>query len=180
MTIGKYNVIYADPPWRYAQKGLQGAAERHYPTMGIEELCALPVAELAAPDSVLFLWATFPQLPEALRLIKAWGFQYKSVGFVWLKKNKNADSWFYGLGFWTRANAEVCLLGVSPGFKAGERVRSHSVRQIIEAPFQGHSKKPDEIRRRIVELLGDVPRIELFARQRADGWDAWGNEAQEE
>ena len=76
MTIGKYNVIYADPPWRYAQKGLQGAAERHYPTMGIEELCALPVAELAAPDSVLFLWATFPQLPEALRLIKAWGFQY--------------------------------------------------------------------------------------------------------
>ncbi len=110
MTIGKYNVIYADPPWRYAQKGLQGAAERHYPTMGIEELCALPVADLAAPDSVLFLWATFPQLPEALRLIKAWGFQYKSVGFVWLKKNKKADSWFYGLGFWTRANAEVCLL----------------------------------------------------------------------
>ena len=92
MTIGKYNVIYADPPWRYAQKGLQGAAERHYPTMGIEELCALPVADLAAPDSVLFLWATFPQLPEALRLIKAWGFQYKSVGFVWLKKNKKADA----------------------------------------------------------------------------------------
>ena len=79
MTIGKYNVIYADPPWRYAQKGLQGAAERHYPTMGIEELCALPVADLAAPDSVLFLWATFPQLPEALRLIKAWGFQYKNL-----------------------------------------------------------------------------------------------------
>ena len=110
VTIGKYNVIYADPPWQYAQKGLQGAAERHYLTMGIEELCALPVADLAAPDSVLFLWATFPQLPEALRLIKAWGFQYKSVGFVWLKKNKKADSWFYGLGFWTRANAEVCLL----------------------------------------------------------------------
>ena len=83
MTIGKYNVIYADPPWRYAQKGLQGAAERHYPTMGIEELCVLPVAELAAPDSVLFMWATFPQLPEALRLIKAWGFQYKSVGLYY-------------------------------------------------------------------------------------------------
>ena len=85
-------MIYADPPWRYAQKGLQGAAEKHYPTMGIDELCTLPVADLAAPDSVLFLWATFPQLPEALRLIKAWGFQYKSVAFVWLKKNRKADT----------------------------------------------------------------------------------------
>ena len=81
---------------------------------------------------------------------------------------------------YTRANAEVCQLGLTPGFKAGARVRSHSVRQVIEAPWQGHSKKPDETRRRIVELLGDVPRIELFARQRADGWDAWGNEAPEE
>ena len=144
--------------------------------MGIDELCALPVAELAAPDSALFLWATFPQLPEALRLIKAWGFQYKSVAFVWLKKNRKADSWFYGLGFWTRGNAEVCLLGVSPGFKAREQVHSHRVHQVIEAPFEGHSKKPDETRRRIVELLGDVPRLELFARDRAPGWDAWGNE----
>ena len=144
--------------------------------MGIDELCALPVADLAAPDSALFLWATFPQLPEALRLIKAWGFQYKSVAFVWLKKNRKADSWFYGLGFWTRGNAEVCLLGVSPGFKAREQVHSHRVHQVIEAPFEGHSKKPDETRRRIVELLGDVPRLELFARDRAPGWDAWGNE----
>ena len=103
-------MIYADPPWRYTQKGLQGAAEKHYPTMGIDEICALPVADLAAPDSVLFLWATFPQLPEALRLINAWGFQYKSVAFVWLKKNRKSESWFYGLGFWTRGNAEVCLL----------------------------------------------------------------------
>ena len=91
MTIGKYPIIYADPPWRYTQKGLQGAAEHHYPTMSINELCALPVAELAAPDSALFLWATFPQLPEALRLIEAWGFTYKSVAFVWLKKNRKAD-----------------------------------------------------------------------------------------
>ena len=172
-------MIYADPPWRYTQKGLQGAAEKHYPTMGIDEICALPVADLAAPDSVLFLWATFPQLPEALRLINAWGFQYKSVAFVWLKKNRKSESWFYGLGFWTRGNAEVCLLGVTPGFKAKTQIRAHNVHQIIEAPFEGHSKKPDETRRRIVELLGDVPRLEMFARQRADGWDAWGNEAPE-
>ena len=98
------------PPVALLPKGLAGAAEHHYPTMSIDELCALPVADLAAPDSALFLWATFPQLPEALRLIREWGFTYKSVAFVWLKKNRKADSWFYGLGFWTRANAEVCLL----------------------------------------------------------------------
>lgn len=95
-------MIYAEPPWRYAQKGLQGAAEKHYPTMGIEELCALPVAEIAAPDSALFLWATFPQLPEALRLIKAWGFQYKTVAFVWLKQNRKSPAgsmgWASGRG----------------------------------------------------------------------------------
>ena len=98
MTIGQYSVIYADPPWRYSAKNVQGAAEKHYPTMGIDELCTLPVSDLAAPDSVLFLWATFPQLPEALRLIKAWGFTYKSVAFVWLKKNRKSEGWFYGLG----------------------------------------------------------------------------------
>ena len=101
-----------DPPWKYQKNKVHGAAERHHPTMGIKELCALPVADLAAPDSVLFLWATFPQLPEALQLIKAWGFQYKSVAFIWLKKNKKADSWFYGMGFWTRGNAEICLLAI--------------------------------------------------------------------
>ena len=78
--------------------------------MSISELCALPVADLAAKDSALFLWATFPQLPEALRLIQAWGFTYKSVAFVWLKQNRKSPGWFYGLGFWTRGNAEVCLL----------------------------------------------------------------------
>ena len=88
----KYSIIYADPPWRYNQKGVSGAAEKHYPTMSIEELCALPVAEISASDSVLFLWTTFPQLPSALQLIKAWGFSYKTVGFVWLKKNRKSDS----------------------------------------------------------------------------------------
>ena len=91
MMTGTYEIIYADPPWRYSAKKVQGAAENHYPTMSIDELCALPVAELAAKDSALFMWATFPQLPEALRLIRAWGFTYKSVAFVWLKKNKKAD-----------------------------------------------------------------------------------------
>lgn len=95
-NIEKYSIIYADPPWRCSAKKVQGAAENHYPTMSIEELCALPVAELAAKDSALFMWATFPQLPEALRLIRAWGFTYKSVAFVWLKKNKKAIAGFMG------------------------------------------------------------------------------------
>lgn len=123
-----------------------------------------------------FMWATFPNIADAIKVMEAWGFKYKTAAFVWVKKNAKNGGNFMGLGAYTRANAEVCLLGVTPDFKAGASIKSHSVHQIIEAPFEGHSKKPDEARRRIVELLGDVPRIELFARQRADGWDAWGNE----
>ena len=128
-------MIYADPPWRYSAKRVQGAAEHHYPTMSINELCALPVAELAAPDSALFLWATFPQLPEALRLIHAWGFVYKTVAFVWLKQNRKSGGWFYGLGFWTRANAEVCLLATRghPQRQAAnvQKITKHAERQNI-------------------------------------------------
>lgn len=103
----------------------------------------MPVADLAAPDSALFLWATFPQLPEALRLIEAWGFTYKSVAFVWLKKNKKADSWFYGLGFWTRGNAEICLLAT----KGHPKRQAANIHQFIISPIEAHSKKPDEARR---------------------------------
>lgn len=172
VTIGGYSIIYADPPWRYAQKGLQGAAERHYPTMSIDELCALPVGKLAKKDCLLFLWATFPQLPEALQLIKAWGFQFKTVAFVWLKRNKKSPTWFYGLGYWTRGNAEICLLA-----KRGKPKRhSAGVHQFIISPVEEHSKKPDVTRDKIVELAGDLSRVELFARQKTPGWDVWGNE----
>ena len=130
--------------------------------MGIDELCALPVADLAAPDSALFLWATFPQLPEApaadTRYLRV---QYKSVAFVWLKKNRKADSWFYGLGFWTRGNAEVCLLAT----KGHPKRQAANIHQFIISPIEAHSKKPDEAREKIVALMGDLPRVELFARQ---------------
>lgn len=96
---GKYGIVYADPPWRYDMKRGNGVAENHYPTMSIEEICALPVADLAARDSALFLWATFPQLNEAFRVMEAWGFKYKTLAFLWLKQNRKADSWFYGMGF---------------------------------------------------------------------------------
>ena len=173
-TEKKYNIIYADPPWRYEQKSMQGAAEKHYPTMSIADLCVLPVANIAAEDSTLFLWATFPQLPTALKLIRAWGFTYKTIAFLWLKKNKKSDSWFYGLGFWTRGNAEVCLLAT----KGHPKRRAANIHQFIISPIQEHSKKPDEVREKIVDLMGDVPRIELFARSYTEGWDVWGNEVE--
>lgn len=121
---------------------------------------------------ILFLWATFPQLPAALRVISAWGFKYKTVAFLWLKKNRKADSWFFGLGFWTRGNAEVCLLAT----RGHPKRQSSKIHQFIISPIEAHSKKPDIVRDKIVELAGDVPRIELFARQTTPGWDVWGNE----
>ena len=140
--------------------------------MSIDELCALPVETLAEKDCLLFLWATFPQLPEALRLIRAWGFTFKTVAFVWLKLNKKSPTWFYGLGYWTRGNAEICLLA-----KRGKpKRRSAGVHQFIISPVEEHSKKPDVTRDKIIELAGDLTRVELFARQKAPGWDVLGNE----
>ena len=142
--------------------------------MSIDELCALPVETLAEKDCLLFLWATFPQLPEALRLIRAWGFTFKTVAFVWLKLNKKSPTWFYGLGYWTRGNAEICLLA-----KRGKpKRRSAGVHQFIISPVEEHSKKPDVTRDKIIELAGNLPRVELFARQKTPGWDVWGNEVE--
>lgn len=142
--------------------------------MDIEQLCELPVSEIAEQDSVLFLWATFPQLPQALRLIRAWGFCYKTVAFVWLKQNRKSLSWFYGLGFWTRGNAEICLLAT----RGHPKRKSAGIHQFIISPIEQHSKKPDVVREKIVALMGELPRIELFARQVSPGWDVWGNEVE--
>ena len=133
----------------------------------------MPVADLAAKDSALFLWATFPQLPEALRLIQAWGFTYKSVAFVWLKQNRKSPGWFYGLGFWTRGNAEVCLLAT----RGHPKRQTANVHQFIISPVREHSRK-EEASEKIVALMGDLPRVELFARQSPPGWDVWGNEVE--
>jgi N6-adenosine-specific RNA methylase IME4 len=111
-------------------------------------------------------------LKEGFEVIDAWGFTYKTCAFNWVKKNKKSDSWFWGLGHWTRANSEICLLAT----KGKPKRISKSVHQICDARIEQHSKKPDEIRDRIVELCGDLPRIELFARQPTLGWDVFGNE----
>lgn len=168
----RYTVIYADPPWRYKQKGIHGAAEKHYPTMSMDELYRLDVESIAGQNATLFLWVTFPMIQAGLKLINAWGFQYKTVAFVWVKQNKSGKGWFFGLGFWTRGNAEICLLAT----RGKPKRRSAKVQQLIVSPVKSHSEKPVEARERIEELMGDVPKIELFARDRPYGWDVWGNE----
>lgn len=170
----KFSIIYADPPWSYKDKAKSGkrGASFKYKTQSDNWVCDLPVKDIADDDCALFLWVTMPKLPEAFKVIESWGFTYKTVAFTWVKKNKKANSWFWGMGNWTRANAEVCLLAI----KGRPKRVSASVHSVVDARIERHSKKPDEVRNRIVELLGDIPRIELFARQQSEGWECWGDE----
>ena len=173
----KYTVIYADPPWSYrvwSKKGAGRSAEAHYPTMSMEDIKALPVGELADRDCALFLWMTLPMLREAWGVLDAWGFTFKTVAFVWIKLNRQANTLFTGMGYWTRANAEICILAT----RGHPKRQARNVHQVIVSHIEEHSKKPDEVRRRIEALMGDVPRIELFARQYPPGWDVWGNEVE--
>lgn len=176
-TDKKYQIIYVDPPWSYnvaSKKGTsRGVAERYYDTMSAADIKALPVGDLC-DDGVLFMWATFPCLPQAIETIKAWGFTYKTVAFNWTKIYHKTGNPIMGCGYWTRANGEICLL-TTKGNNYPRRICA-GVQQAIIEPRREHSRKPDVARDRIVQLLGDLPRIELFARQHADGWDCWGNE----
>ena len=163
----KYNIIYADPPWKYGTD-----LRDHYPTVPIEEIYKFPIDNLADKDCALFLWVTFPILPQALETIKKWGFRYVTIAFTWIKTNRRDGRPFFGMGNWTRSNAEICVLG----FRGKLKRKSNKISQVVLSPIREHSRKPDEIRYKIVELLGDLPRIELFARQTVKGWDCWGNE----
>jgi N6-adenosine-specific RNA methylase IME4 len=175
----KYQIILADPPWSYRDKcnsGQRGAGYK-YPCLDLSDLMQLPVKSIADDDCVLFMWHVAPMPLEAIKLVEAWGFTLKTMkGFTWHKTNKLAGTSFIGMGNWTRANTEDCLIAV----KGRPKRIDASVRQFIESTIRKHSQKPDEVRDRIVKLMGDLPRIELFARQRADGWDAWGNELPQE
>lgn len=171
----KYKVIYADPPWQfktYSKKGLGKSADKHYPTMSLEDIKALPVSKLADKDCALFMWTTIPFLRQSFDVMESWGFEYKTVTFVWIKRNRKSDGLFWGTGYWTRANSEICMLAT----RGNPKRESASVHQVIISHVEEHSKKPQEARNRIEKLMGDVPKIELFARQRVDGWNAWGNE----
>lgn len=177
MEQKKYNIIYADPPWTfrvYSSKGNGRSAVNHYPVMGLKEIKALPIGQLADENCVLFLWATFPNLRESFEVIESWGFTFKTVAFVWIKKNRRSDGLFWGMGYWTRANAEICLLAT----KGAPKRQSAGVHQVILSHIEEHSRKPEEVRERIVKLMGDLPRLELFARRQSVGWDVWGNEVE--
>jgi len=172
----KYNIIYADPAWSYDKSGgiksARGLAKKYYPTMSIEDIKSLPVSDIAADDCYLFLWATAPNIQQALDTLKAWGFELFTIVFTWIKINKKSDSLFWGMGNSSRANPEYVLLG-----RKGKLKRLNAdVHSVVQERIQEHSKKPDEVRKRIIRLYGDLPRIELFARDRVEGWDAWGNE----
>lgn len=146
----KYSVIYADPPWAYRDKNPQGAAARHYQTMTLEQIKNLRVSDIAEDDCFLFLWATFPNLPEALEVMKAWGFKYKTLGFSWIKTNPRAGTPFFGIGHYTKSNCEVCLLGV----RGKPKVMDNTVSSVIIAPRGVHSRKPADARIRIEKLAG--------------------------
>lgn len=178
-TTKKYNIIYADPPWKYndkmTMKGIHGdikGANCFYETMSLEDIKKLPISKITNDNSMLFIWVTMPFLEDVFSIIKSWGFQYKTCGFCWIKKTKNGKN-HLGMGHYTRGNAELCLIATK-GKKLQFNTRSLS--QIVESQIREHSRKPDEVRNKIVELCGDVPRIELFARQQVEGWDCWGNE----
>ena len=143
-----------------------------YDCMHIEDIKALPISTLADDNCMLFIWITMPMLKEAFEVIEAWGFEYKTNAFTWVKQNKKSDSLFWGMGNWTRANAEVCLMGI----KGKPKRVDAGVHSVVITHVEEHSKKPDEVRNRIVRLLGDIPKIELFARQEVTGWDCWGDE----
>lgn len=175
--MSKYQIIYADPPWKYNSRAnhktrFRGGAEGHYPLMSMADIKALPIDKLAADNCALFLWCTFPYLDEQIKLFEHWGFKYRTVGFTWVKTNPKNGKPFFGVGYYAKSNAEVCLLGIKGKLKPV----SNKVSSVVIEPRGRHYEKPAVVRDKIEELFGDVPRIELFARHKVDGWDSWGNE----
>jgi len=182
----KYEIIYADPPWAYNDKmtGHSFSLDHEYITQDLEWIKKMPIKEMTAKNCVLFLWAVNPLLPEALEVIKAWGFKYKTVAFNWVKVS-NKGNFIHNMGRWTMGNNEICLLAT----KGKPKRITKNIKQLVIAQRKEHSKKPDIIRRLIVDLMGELPRVELFARggkdkdlfglNRFDGWDTFGNEVED-
>jgi site-specific DNA-methyltransferase (adenine-specific) len=173
----KYNIIYADPPWKYNSRTnhktkFRGGAEGHYNLMSMQEIKDLPINELSDTNCSLFMWCTFPYLEDQIKLFKHWGFKYKTIAFNWVKTNKNNNKPFFGIGYYTKSNTEICLLGIKGKIKPID----NTISSVLITPRREHSRKPDEARENIVKLFGDLPRVELFARQQNNGWDVFGND----
>ena len=170
----RYAVIYADPPWRfikYSEVDQSRSAENHYDVMNLDDIKRLPIAQHAMDDCVLLLWVTDPMLQYAFEIITAWGFSYKTVGFYWVKQNAKSAGWFTGMGYWTRACPEQCLLAT----RGHPKRKAKDVKRLVVSPRREHSRKPDEVIQRIERLL-DGPYLEMFARASRPGWDNFGNQ----
>lgn len=171
-----YDVILADPPWQFKvwnrDTGQGRSAESHYPTMSDDGIATLPINEISKNNCALFLWAVWPKLPEILNIITDWGFTYKTIAWVWVKAKRSGFGHFTGMGYYTRANTEPCLLAV----KGRMPVVAHDVLSIIYSSVREHSRKPDEQYGKIERLYPSMNYVELFARYKRDGWHSWGNE----
>lgn len=189
LEIDPFGIVYADPPWRYydnidkavnmslVKQGETPTAgfspEKSYPTMSNSEISALPIKDIVAKDAACFMWTTDTHMPAALEIMKAWGFTYKTIAFVWIKKHQSGKQ-VKMLAPWTMKGSEICLLGTRGAMT--QHKKDNTVSQIVEAVRGRHSQKPLEVARRIERLFPDLPKIELFARDAKPGWACWGNE----
>jgi len=170
-----YSIVYADPCWNYAgreqhnKKEANKSVEEHYPTMTLEELKKLKVPEICHKDCLLFMWTSSPHLPQAIELMTSWGFEYKTIAFVWYKQKTNP-------GYYTMSECELCLVGKKGNIPRPRGARN--IRQFLSEERGRHSAKPVEIRKRIELMFPEQKKIELFSREKVEGWDAWGNEVE--
>ena len=182
----KYQIIYADPPWSYyndmtvsleENKAKDFISRNPYPVMSSSDIKALPIKNIVDDNCILFIWTTDYHLSRCCEVIKEWGFDYKTVGFVWQKLNKKGNPVCFMGNYTLKSGVELCLLATK-GKDANKLVKNRKVRALLQSQRELHSKKPDEIRNRIVEICGNIPRIELFARQKTEGWDVFGNQVE--
>lgn len=170
-----YSIIYCDPPWDYDNriqhngKETTGSAVYHYPTMKLEELKKLNVQSICEKDCLLFMWSSSPHLPQAIQLMESWGFEYKTIAFVWDKQRVNP-------GYYTMSQCEICLVGKRGRIPSPRG--SKSIRQFLSEVRGRHSAKPIEVRKRIELMFPTQKKVELFSREKVEGWDCWGNEVE--
>lgn len=180
-----YDVILADPPWHFQNwngapgkitpgQQKRGNAQSHYPTMALDDICKIQIP--ANKNCVLFLWACWPLLPDAMQVITAWGFEYKTIAWVWTKLNKNSMGFYFGMGYYTRSNTEPCLLATRGNLP---KPQARDVQALICSPIREHSRKPDEQYSKIERLYPNMSYLEMFARRTRPGWDVYGNEVKE-
>lgn len=171
----KYSILYCDPAWDYAGREQHNTQEanksviHHYRTMKIDDMKKLKVQDITEDDALMFMWSSSPHLPQAIELMKHWGFEYKTIAFVWDKQRVNP-------GYYTMSQCEVCLVGKKGRIPSPRGAKN--VKQFLSKMRSRHSEKPTEVRDRITQMFPTQSKIELFARQKTEGWDVWGNEVE--